>query len=287
VRLFERALRESLDGAMSPDRTARIVALALTSAGLMDVPEDLGAFQSFVQGSLKSTLLTHAGPAVTETCIERLSHVLWMASSTVRAAAPTPAELATIFDAPIWDDESGLRTVDSPPPVPPSKPSAPADPIMPVSPRRSPTLGRIATVQVKQPPPSQPRVSIQEVVGARAPAPARTAVLVISLDAGFVAETDRELRDVRAVVRIASQAELVRAMTAHRDAGYAVVVDAAMPSVEIGTFAGFASLLPPGTRVVLWGTSAKQKQRLVAVFPQAATWIASGDASSIAALLDS
>ena len=118
-----------------------------------------------------------------------------------------------------------------------------------------------------------------------APAVARGPVLVISLDGALVKQVERELAGARRVVHVASQAELLRAMTAARTQGFAVLVDSALPSVELRVFASYAPMMPAATRVVLWGTDARQVKRLCSVFPQASEWIASGEATSTADLL--
>jgi hypothetical protein len=60
----------------------------------------------------------------------------------------------------------------------------------------------------------------------------------------------------------------------------AIVIDTALPSIDVPTVAALASSFPKGTTVVLWGMTEKQKERLVSVFPVSATWIASGAAAS-------
>jgi hypothetical protein len=182
-----------------------------------------------------------------------------MASSTVRERDATPPAAAARADE-TRDEPSGLRVVEAP--------TREA--------RRSPTLARIAVTRA----PSQ---QVLEVRASRAPS--HGPVLVLSLDPALVQQASRELAGVRAVVRVGSQAELVRAMTLHRTRGFCVLVDSALPSVDLPAFAALSSLLPPGTRVVLWGTSERQKNRLVGVFPQVAAWIASGDAASLQPLL--
>jgi hypothetical protein len=276
-RLFDRALRESLDGAMSPDRAAAVIGAALTLAELDEIPEEFGAFQHFVQNAMKTTLTAIAGPAASETCVERLSHVLWMASSTLRTMAPTPEELARELDTREDREEpSGLRPVEMtsarlPTPAPSAPPAR-----EPTAPRRSPTLGRISIAQVRPP-------GVLEVSAPRSLAP--VPVLVVSLDQTLARDLEAELGRHRPVTRIGSSAELVKQVTALRAQGFSVLIDAALPSVDLTTFAGLASLLPPGTRVVLWGSDERQKKRLVKVFPQANDWIASNDARTPGKLL--
>ena len=286
ARLFDRAVREALDGAMSPDRAAAIVAMALLRASLDEIPEELAKLEAFVQGPLRGVLESFAGRETMETCLERLSHVLWMASSTVRAQASSPAELAAAFDRSEREEPSGLRAVDPSPLVPKPSSASQSGPSIATSSartaqdvpavRRSPTLGRLSMTQVRA-------GTVLEVSATRAPA--RGPVLVLSLDSALIKDVERELAGKRTVLRIGSQAELVRGMTTSRAQGFSVVVDAALPSVELSVFASLSSLLPTGTRVVLWGIDARQKKRLCTVFPQANEWIASGEATSVADLL--
>ena len=261
-------MREALDGAMPPDRAAAVLSMALMRAALREIPEELIDLNAFVQGPLRSVLESFAGREVMEACLSRLSHVLWMASSTVRAHAASPDELAAAFEGHEREEPSGLRPVD------PST-SAPKPPTE-SGPRRSPTLGRLAMTQLKT-------GGVREVSVVLAPA--RGPVLVISLDGALVKQVERELAGARRVVHVSSQAELLRTMTAARTQGFAVLVDSALPSVELRVFASYAPMMPAGTRVVLWGTDTRQMKRLCTVFPQASAWIASDAATSTAELL--
>ena len=254
---------------MPPDRAAAVLSMSLMRASLREIPEELAELNAFVQGPLRSVLESFAGREVTEGCLSRLSHVLWMASSTVRAHVGSPEELAAAFDGGEREEPSGLRPVD--PSISPPKPATESGP------RRSPTLGRLAMAQVKK------TGGVREVSATNVPA--RAPVLVISLDGSLVKQVERDLAGARRVVHVVSQAELLRAMTAARSQGFSVLVDSALPWVELRVFASYAPMMPAGTRVVLWGTDARQMKRLRAVFPQASEWIASGEATSTAELL--
>lgn len=324
IGLFAYALRETLEGLTSADRVAKIIATSLERAGLTEIPEDIDTFRRFVHGPLAGTMQKSLQPGATESCLERLGHVLWMASSVVRANAKTPSGVLAPPE-PRSDEPSGLREVDEaarrlrddaptmPPPAPteptrseasasgrrpvdaawtpaarpmdppsvharrPMDPpsasaSRPMDPPSVGGGRRSPTLGRIQPIAVRSP-------SVMEINAA--PAAVRGPVLVLSLDASLVKEAEAALTGRREVIRVASRAELVNAIASLRATGFCVLVDTTLPTIELPVFAGLTSLLPPNTRVVLWGGDQRQKKRLVAVFPQASEWIVSGDATVV------
>ncbi len=268
-RLFDRSLRESLEGTLSVEKTNAVIADALMRAALPDVPEDLDLFTRFVRGALTASLTALTGPATTEACIERISHVLWLASSTIRHAAPTAAELRRTLEsepAP-RDDESGLRSVESPPPGWSNQAMAAARisaTELGRTPRSGPTLGRMKPARGG---------SIVEI---QAPAPEGAPVLVLSLDPTLRAEAAQQLEGVRPTIAIMTQAELVRTINAAYTSGFAVLVDASLPSIDLATFVRLAGLLPAGTRVVLWGTDERQKARLARVFAAASEWTAAG-----------
>ncbi|MFO0687006.1 MAG: hypothetical protein U0234_33385 [Sandaracinus sp.] len=272
-RLFDRALRESLEAGLSIEKANAVIAEALMRASLPDVPEDLDLFARFVRGALTSALLAMTGPATTEACIERISHVLWLASSTIRHVAPTEAELRRTLEIEpdAREEPSGMRSVESPPPgwsnqaVPAARISAPE---APRAPRHAPTLGRMKPVPAPARAPG--------VVEIPAPRPMGPPVLVLSLDPTLRMDAAAQLEGARPTIAIMTQAELVRTINAAYTSGFSVLVDASLPSVDLATFVGLAALLPTGTRVVLWGTDERQKTRLARVFPIASGWTAAG-----------
>lgn len=278
-RLFERALRESLEGSLSVEKADAVIGEALLRAGLPDVPEDLDLFARFVRGALTAALEALAGPAATEACIERISHVLWLASSTVRHAAPTAAELRrTLESEPDRDEASGLRTVESPPPGWNQQASAAARVSVGDAgrtseagraPRHAPTIGRIRPAQAR----TNSIVEIPAAPSLGAP------VLMLSLDPTLRAEATKQLEGVRPTITIMSQAELVRTINAAYESGFGILVDASLPSIDLATFVGLAGLLPSGTRVVLWGMDERQKARLARVFAIASEWTAASNGS--------
>lgn len=284
--LFERALREALDGAMSIERANAVIAKALERASLAAVPEDLVAFQQFVQGPLTVALASLAGPDAMETVVERLSHVLWMASSTVRSFVPSPRKLATTFETEA-DESSGLRAVDGASDLgamnrAKERPTDPAP--APERPARRPMSSGAQSIGRMVAP--RPSVTMGAVLETRVErTPARGPVLVTSLDAALLAEVEGVLGERRPAAHVRSQADLVRAIGSLRTTGFSVIVDTALPSVELPTFVGLSSLLPPGTRVVLWGLDPRQKKRMAMLYPIANDWIACDDNGSLRELL--
>ena len=109
-------------------------------------------------------------------------------------------------------------------------------------------------------------------------------VLVITLDPRLVFDTDDGLSGRGRVSRISTAAELAQ-LASRATAPLVVVVDSALPSIDLPTFAPISGTLPPGTRVVLWGVDERQKQRLAVMFPAAKNWIASGRAASPAEVI--
>ncbi len=290
---------------MSVERANAVHASALARAGLVETPEDLVAFQAFVQGALTSTLAAMCGADATDACIERLSHVLWMASSTVRGVVPTPRRLASSFDpaagsgprvrgdrsapasaraADERDGEapSGMREVEAPGASSnanrPTLPAPPAPGVPPAS-ASAQSSGRHAIGRL-----SVPRVpAVLETRAERQPV--RGAVLVVSLDTELTPEVERAVGDRRPVVHVRSQADLVRAISSLRATGFTVLVDSMLPSVELPTFVGMCSLLPPATRVLLWAADARQKKRLATSYPIANEWIVCGETTTLVELL--
>jgi hypothetical protein len=142
-------------------------------------------------------------------------------------------------------------------------PERPAMPLVPLPPSRGVTLGKMTVPKLMR-------------VNAR---PLPTAVLVISLDPSLMKQTTAEIAGRCNVVKIATPADLARAASSSGDR-IVVIVDTALPSIDLRTFVGLAPILPAGARVVLWGADERQRTRLVAMFPVAASWIASGDSNT-------
>jgi hypothetical protein len=303
---FARALWEALENGAGTERAAAVLARALMHSTLASVPEELESFRRFTNGPLRQIVESQLRPSECETIFELVGHVLWMATSDVQSRRADDA-----------DDPSGERSVDAAPFRIPSLPPTPVPMRMPTphpptarqlyvepsdeadtsrmlaTPRPRPssneqpaaaTLGRVrrssaptgGVVEIG------PGESMPDILPRR-----RTVtldVLVLTLDPLLVFETDNGLAGRGRVTSIATASELARAASAAQ-ARLVIVVDSALPSIDLPTFAPISGSLPPGTRIVLWGVDERQKSRLAAMFPAAKDWIASGRAASPAEVI--
>jgi len=107
---------------------------------------------------------------------------------------------------------------------------------------------------------------------------APSSVVLVTLDAAWVAQLRLELAPHCPVRPVAAAVDLVAALAAGGDR-LVVLIDTALPSIDVATFAGLAAVLPATARVVLWGATSKQHARLAAMFPLARAWVASEDAA--------
>jgi hypothetical protein len=313
--MFLRTTIESLESVSSPSVAQSIVWAALTAARRTEVPEDIGPFREFVEGPLRQEVHRQLGAEALSHVLERLGHVLWMASSDVQArsvargwlkldpapalAAPAPSAAAAptpVAPSPAAADttegetpegESGEFPISHVPFVasePRKRPtdarleagSAPSRPEVPIPPPRSshplaaPRPPRSGAVTLGKLSVSLARVAAR---------PLPSAVLVLSLDAKLASQTTAEIAGRCSVVRIATPADLARAASTAGER-VVVLVDTALPSIDLKTFVGLCPILPASTRVILWGADERQRTRLVATFPIAAGWIASGESTA-------
>lgn len=275
--LFARATREALEGAVAAPVARALLERALRAAALPAVPEDPGSFRWFVEGPLRVELERLLDAGEISAVIERLGDVLWMATSDIRAlgvarswsrrSAPTEtpsgthARLPSDRPAASHERDSGVSAKRPTIPVPSSSPPA-----------RLPTIPRVPRSPLPPPPAGAALRS------PRAPT-APSAVLVVSLDPSLAASTSRDVGGRCPVITISTPGDLARAATRSGDR-VVVIVDTTLPSIEVPTFAGLAPILPPGTRVVLWGVDERQLARLAAQHPVARDWSASGEAVS-------
>jgi hypothetical protein len=262
---FARAAREALEGAAPHERARAALLDALAQASLVTVPEDLEGFRAFVLGALDLTVRRMLGVAAAELVRDRLAHVLWMATT-----SPSPRRASGADE----DDASGEHRVESTGRARSSgiSPRIPSDAAM--------QAVREVHEAKTQPPPappapsrgSAPRPVPRAAVTQSVAAP--LAVLVVTLDASLAQSMRSTLGGRAHVTVITCVADLARATAAAR-ARVSVVVDVALSSIDMPTFASLTTALPVGSRVVLWGTNERQKARLAASFPNARDWIAS------------
>lgn len=182
---------------------------------------------------------------------------------TTRAATGSrPGGSATEVRSSLTSDP---RRASTPPPAPTSRVSpTPAARFTPLPPSPTP-VRTISSNPPERAPSSPPR---------RVP----TAVLVLTLDTRLPSSIRTQMAGQCPVRTIGTPGELA---TSIGTAGPrpVVLVDTALPSIDVPTFAGLAPILPAGARVVLWGAAPRQQERLAVMFPHAATWVASGHAA--------
>jgi hypothetical protein len=294
---FTRSVREALESVCAPLRAQQVLAAALTTAGRTTVPEDASPFAAFVQGPLRAAVTDSLGEPSYDVVSERLSHVLLMASSQVLAREPSAPERddesrvrVTSLPAPgklpapgrpsvTVDDDYGFAILDRPRPgagahargrttVPPQASSDRAVTSRPAPPATVPP----ATV----PPTTVPPTTLSPESARPVAAPVR--ILLASLDPLLLSETQARFEGRGEVRLVGTRAELFGGLA--RPGRAAIVVDTALPSIDVPTLASAAASFPPGTLVVLWGMSDRQKLRLVSVFPVSEGWLASGAAAS-------
>ncbi|MDQ3037752.1 MAG: hypothetical protein M3Y87_35490 [Myxococcota bacterium] len=246
---FSRSVREALESVASPEVVERIVAMALVAARRTTIPEDAPPFSRFVDGPLRDVVVQTLGVPEYEVIAERLGHVLQMATSQVRPReAPRPIA-PPVLDDDSWDEDSRVRFSD-----------------------KRPGSSRLVLEL------DDPGYVLERPRATTTP----STVLLLTLDPLLVADTESRLS--ARVLRIHVTGDLLAAL-ASAPRPIALVVDAALPSIDVPTVAALSSAFPEGTVVVLWGMSERQKERLATMFPIAHGWIAGGTAASPADLL--
>jgi hypothetical protein len=308
VGLYTRALREALETAAGVERATHVLSRAFATSGLPSVPEELEAFRRFTDGPLRASVDALLRPAEAEAIFELIGHVLWMATSDVqrhgdkeepsgeRSVESVPFRMPVLPPTPV---PPIARAPSSPAahetvPAPAAPPAAKEEPIddpqtARVSPAPRPRRASVAIGRITRPdaPPTGGVVEIgpdESAQDASRRRPVVLEVLVLTLDPLLVFETDNGLAGRGRVTSINTAAELARAASAAK-ARLVVLVDSALPSIDLPTFAPISGSLPSGTRIILWGVDERQKARLSLMFPAAKEWIASGRAASPAEVI--
>lgn len=294
---FTRSLREALEAVASADVSERVIESALVAGGRLTVPEDVGPFRAFVEGPLRAIVVQTLGAGEYDVVAERLAHVLRMASSAVTprparpsldpAALPLPgvvpsdaAPYGAGEDAERWEEEpSQIRAAGA---VRERRPSPAATPLARVRHDDARPRVRAEVTAPREPAPARSRGAPSETL--RPPELGPSQVVLITLDPLLAADTEARLAQRSRVTVARTSAELLAAIE-QAEGSLALVVDAALPAIDLPTVASIAAGLPPATRVVLWGMSERQRDRLAGVFPIARSWIAGGAAASPADLL--
>lgn len=288
---FARSVREALESVVSPDAAQGVIATALLAAGRATIPEDAPPFAAFLDGSLRATVVAMLGPEALDIVNARLSHVVRMAQSQVlskrmqETIAPPPGARA---DDELWEEDSAIRMTPAGLEAAETGRRSALDTARPPEPFRPHDAARPAEARVAPgarggPDTVRPVHLERSADPARAAAAAPSMVLVLSLDPLLVADVGLQLQSSR-VLAISSMNDLLARATGVAGR-VAIVVDTALPTIDVPTVASLAPALPREATIVLWGMSERQKERLVAVFPVCRDWIASGASGSVADLL--
>jgi hypothetical protein len=306
---FARSVREALESVLSQSAGQLLIVEALRVGALERIPEEVGGFRVFCEGPFRRVVRANVAQASVEQIFERVAHVLWMATSDV-----TVMETARAWSQPGPNDrdgESGVRNVevgmlgaaatataseprqrDSEPDVPSAHEAGPL-PSRGSHPTPSATLGRmravsrassaVASSEISSPM-RDPRSESFELPAHVAHAVLPSAVLVVSLDTQLVAQIRQGLSQHAPVRAIGAASELVGSLLTSGDR-LVVLIDTALPSIAVPTFAGLIPVLPASTRVVLWGANKRHLLRLNALYPDTARWTVSENAEDPVALL--
>jgi hypothetical protein len=294
---FARATREALESVVAPTVAEPLLARAIAATEGGGVPEEVMRFRDFVEGPLRSELGQLVGPATVALVLERLGQVLWMATSDVRAlsvARDWSRGGATSAHESGSHPKIPQRSSDRPE-VTSGETRRPTIPVPRSSPPTSSSSDRPRPAPSSRPPvaPAPARPTVTSGMTLRTPrnavtvsamprvasTPTATGVLVVTLDAALSAKATSEIAGRCPVLTIGSPVELARAATRSGDR-VVVIVDTTLPSIDLPTFAGLAPILPPDTRIVLWGADERVIARLAARFPAARTWVPSGDSTT-------
>lgn len=299
---FARSVREALESVASPELVERVIAMSLVAARRATIPEDAAPFSAYVEGPLRGIVMQLLGYAEYEVVAERLAHVLQMATSQISSRRTTSRTPEKGPDDEYWEEDSQVRLTGAPGslerpaleldlddpafhlPAPTAHDRLPV-PTRTSSAPRVTAAGR-AIARITTPPRPMPAAAASKrptPVTLRPPSAAPEHVIVLTLDPLLVAETESRLRGSR-ILCVDTTGALLTTLASARGR-VAIVVDSALPSIDVPTVAALADAFPAGTVVVLWGMSERQKDRLAAMFPVARGWIAGGVAASPADVL--
>lgn len=242
---FARSVREALENVASGEVVDEILDTALAAAGRATVPEDAPRFVPFYEGPLRAQVMLKLGSPALEIVDERLSHMMRMAMSQVMPRCG--------------------RVEPSAPPLL----SSPSDELWEPSDEFWEEDSAIR--------PSLPR----EESGSAAPSTGL--VLMLTLDPTLIADAQQCLGATR-VATVTSIHDLLARMV-DGSGPAALVIDGALPSIDVPTVASLGGAIPATAKVIVWGMSERQKERLITLFPVAKNWIASGSAASLADLV--
>ncbi len=254
---FARSVREAIESVASPDVARRVISMSLVSAGRSGIPEDVVPFTAYLEGPLRSVVVQVLDLGSYELVAQRLGHVVAMATSQIMSRGEPALEL----DLADYEEEDSRVRLSKPPGFDGAE---------------LPDVDELLDLPEV---PTQPRAT-----PARPPEPTTSSLpdrlLVLTLDGSLVDDMRRRIESYSAtsVLQISSLRELqVAALLPGR---CAIVLDAALPSIDAPTLASAAGELPATVRVVLWGMTDAQRDRFAAHFVVARSWIAGGLAGS-------
>ncbi len=270
-------MREALGAVLSTAAVRETLDEALASAGLDRFPEDVASFRRFCDRHLRPAVQRRLSAGAQEIFFDRLAHLVWTATQDLGALAEVRS---WAHAAPLPDESSGVRSRDDPryrstaPPPPRSDPPV-STPLRAGPP--APRSNDVATL-----PPAQRRPSSRP----GRPTMPPSGVLVVSCDEVLVSSLRQDLRGLCPVRGVLSRFELDRALGT-AGAAPVLLLDAFLPSIELGLFASLAASMPPHVRVLAWRLGPERHRDLVARHAGAAGWWLEAGAASPAAALRS
>lgn len=242
--LVARAVREALGTLVSPQLAAELVARALASAGLSEVPEQGRAIAHFIEGTLLSEIEASVGSDAAELVSAQLAPIVAHASAESAVALPAAASPGAGFGS-----ERPTGVVPSPAHVP----------------VRSGELAHTARVrltaaqlqQLQRPEEEgytrRPQPELEKSAGASAKALPR--VLAASKEAHAVEALRTYLSGSADVIAIADLVALLDALEEPGLSKPIVLIDCRRPTVHVTSVAAIGEDLPAGTAIVLWGAT--------------------------------
>jgi len=261
---FARATREALESVAAPPIAASLLHRAVAASGSASVPEDAASFRAFVDGPLRAELQRSLGAGAVTLVLGRLTQLV-TDQPTISSWPPRANGAHQSGSHPV------IRTREPFPQEATSakRPTLPAPAIA-----RAPVPARTDDAPPRRLRPPAATVPAMTAVGPVLP----SCVLVVSLDASYVHDVEREIAGRCPVIVIGDAEDLAR--IAARAGARIVVLVGPLPAIDLPTFVDVAPILPPDTRVVLWGTDERTLQRLTPGLPATHTWIASGSSTT-------
>ncbi len=294
VATFARATRAALESVAAPPIATSLLFRAVAASGLSSVPEDIAAFRSFVDGPLRVELQRSLGAGAVTLVVGQLGHALSSARADAGAIHTAPHQSGShpvvrrrdsLLSPPLSGHEGPISARHPTLPAPSNTTAASSRPPVATSGSDRVLRGPRSPVPMRTedaPPDARrlrpPAVTVPAMARVSG-APLPSCVLVVSLDAALAREVATEIDGRCAVIAIATPSDLARAATRTGDR-IVVLVDSTLPAIDLPTLVGLAPILPPDTRIVLWGADERTRARLASQFPATRTWVPSGDSTT-------